>query len=63
MDMEYLGEETTRIGYPVLPVVKEVVRLANEEKPGLQLGEWAHWGATTQVRIIYVLQDTGSHAI
>ena len=49
MNMEYLGEETTRIGYPVLPVVTEIVRLANEDKPGSQLGEWAHWGATTQV--------------
>jgi len=61
MDMQYLGEETTRIGYPVLPVVKELVRLANEDKPGLQLGEWAHWGATTQVRTIYVCRTLVSY--
>ncbi|KAF8906770.1 L-Aspartase-like protein [Gymnopilus junonius] len=46
MDMEELGEETRRIGYPVLPVVKQLVRSVNEVKEGL--GEWAHWGATTQ---------------
>ena len=53
IDMEELAEETRKIGYPVLPLVKQIVRLANGVKPGL--GEWAHWGATTQVcRIIYL---------
>lgn len=47
IDMEELARETRRIGYPVLPVVKQIVRLVNEVEPGL--GEWAHWGATTQV--------------
>jgi 3-carboxy-cis,cis-muconate cycloisomerase len=47
IDMEELAEETLKIGYPVLPLVKQVVRMANGVKPGL--GEWAHWGATTQV--------------
>lgn len=47
IDIEELGVETLRIGYPVLPVVKQIVRMANGIKPGL--GEWAHWGATTQV--------------
>ncbi|KAF9527435.1 L-Aspartase-like protein [Crepidotus variabilis] len=46
MDLEALGEETRKIGYPMLPVVKELVRMVNEDEPGL--GEWAHWGATTQ---------------
>ena len=59
MDMQYLEAETTRIGYPLLPVVKELVRLANEEKPGVQLGEWAHWGATTQVCSISIDMDIG----
>uniref|UniRef100_A0A8H7XQH2 Adenylosuccinate lyase C-terminal domain-containing protein n=1 Tax=Psilocybe cubensis TaxID=181762 RepID=A0A8H7XQH2_PSICU len=45
-DMEELGEETKKIGYPVLPVVKQLVRSVNNVKAGL--GEWAHWGATTQ---------------
>lgn len=49
IDMEELEKETQRIGYSVLPVVKQIVRLVNEIEPGL--GEWAHWGATTQVSI------------
>jgi 3-carboxy-cis,cis-muconate cycloisomerase len=47
IDMEELERETQRIGYPVLPVVKQLVRMVNEVELGL--GEWAHWGATTQV--------------
>ncbi|KAF4616455.1 hypothetical protein D9613_008702 [Agrocybe pediades] len=46
IDIEELGEETKRIGYPVLPLVKQLVRLVNKDAEGL--GEWAHWGATTQ---------------
>ncbi|KAF8191142.1 L-Aspartase-like protein [Pholiota molesta] len=46
MDMEELGAETKRIGYPVLPMVKQLVRSVNAVKEGM--GEWAHWGATTQ---------------
>ena len=47
MGMDELAAETKKIGYPVLPVVKQLVRAVNEVKEGL--GEWAHWGATTQV--------------
>jgi 3-carboxy-cis,cis-muconate cycloisomerase len=42
-DMGKLKEATERIGYPVLPVVQQLVKLC---KGGL--GEWSHWGATTQ---------------
>ena len=42
-DMAKLKEATERIGYPVLPVVQQLVKLC---KNGL--GEWSHWGATTQ---------------
>ncbi|TFK41451.1 hypothetical protein BDQ12DRAFT_678016 [Crucibulum laeve] len=49
IDMDELAAETKRIGYPVLPVVKQLVKMVNAVEPGL--GEWAHWGATTQVRI------------
>ena len=42
-DMAKLKEATERIGYPVLPVVQQLVKLC---KAGL--GEWSHWGATTQ---------------
>ncbi|MGH6665307.1 MAG: 3-carboxy-cis,cis-muconate cycloisomerase, partial [Pseudolabrys sp.] len=43
IDMAKLKEATERIGYPVLPVVQQLVKLC---KNGL--GEWSHWGATTQ---------------
>ncbi|KAG6917615.1 hypothetical protein DXG01_001846 [Tephrocybe rancida] len=46
IDMVELERETCKIGYPVLPVVTQLVKLVNEVEPGL--GEWAHWGATTQ---------------
>src|SRR5215510_3845652 len=42
-DIAKLKSETERIGYPVLPVVAQLVKLC---KGGL--GEWCHWGATTQ---------------
>ena len=42
-DMAQLKQRTEAIGYPVLPVVEQLVRLCANG-----LGEWAHWGATTQ---------------
>src|SRR5215212_1962626 len=42
-DIEKLKTETERIGYPVLPVVSQLVKLCKDG-----LGEWCHWGATTQ---------------
>jgi len=42
-DFAKLKTQTERIGYPVLPVVQQLVALC---KGGL--GEWCHWGATTQ---------------
>jgi len=38
-----LKTQTERIGYPVLPVVQQLVGLCRGG-----LGEWCHWGATTQ---------------
>src|SRR3712207_8903816 len=38
-----LKAQTERIGYPVLPVVQQLVGLCRDG-----LGEWCHWGATTQ---------------
>ena len=43
IDFVKLEEETARIGYPVLPVVQQLVALCRDG-----LGEWCHWGATTQ---------------
>ena len=43
MDMAKLKEATERIGYPVLPVVQQLVAACKDK-----LGEWSHWGATTQ---------------
>src|SRR5579862_4211161 len=42
-DIAKLKSETERIGYPVLPVVSQLVKLCKDG-----LGEWCHWGATTQ---------------
>ncbi|KDR68359.1 hypothetical protein GALMADRAFT_161018 [Galerina marginata CBS 339.88] len=62
MDMQELGEETKKIGYPVLPVVRQLVRSVNSVQEGL--GEWAHWGATTQdvtdTATVLQLRDTCS---
>src|SRR5499427_7914462 len=42
-DFTKLKAETERIGYPVLPAVQQLVALCRDG-----LGEWCHWGATTQ---------------
>jgi 3-carboxy-cis,cis-muconate cycloisomerase len=47
IDWDRLRQQTELIGYPVLPVVKQLVGKVNAVEAGL--GEWAHWGATTQV--------------
>jgi 3-carboxy-cis,cis-muconate cycloisomerase len=43
IDFAKLKVQTERIGYPVLPVVQQIVGLCRDG-----LGEWCHWGATTQ---------------
>jgi 3-carboxy-cis,cis-muconate cycloisomerase len=43
IDFGKLKTQTERIGYPVLPVVQQLVGLCRGG-----LGEWCHWGATTQ---------------
>jgi 3-carboxy-cis,cis-muconate cycloisomerase len=42
-DLAQLKARTEAIGYPVLPVVEQFVAICAN-----RLGEWAHWGATTQ---------------
>ena len=42
-DVARLKKRTEAVGYPVLPVVEQLVGLCANG-----LGEWAHWGATTQ---------------
>jgi 3-carboxy-cis,cis-muconate cycloisomerase len=42
-DFAKLKMQTERIGYPVLPVVQQIVALCQGGR-----GEWCHWGATTQ---------------
>jgi 3-carboxy-cis,cis-muconate cycloisomerase len=49
--MQLLAVETAKTGNSIMPLVKELVRLGNEVQPGF--GEWAHWGATTQVLIFH----------
>ena len=43
IDLAKLKVQTERIGYPVLPVVQQLVAACRDG-----LGEWCHWGATTQ---------------
>lgn len=43
IDLQKLRTQTERIGYPVLGVVQQLVELCADG-----LGEWCHWGATTQ---------------
>jgi 3-carboxy-cis,cis-muconate cycloisomerase len=43
IDFATLKVQTERIGYPVLPVVQQLVARCRDG-----LGEWCHWGATTQ---------------
>ena len=47
VNFEQLTRDTEKIGYPVLGLVQQIVRQVNTKHPGL--GEWAHYGATTQV--------------
>src|SRR5216110_656298 len=43
IDMQRLKQQTERIGYPVLGVVSQLNALCRDK-----LGEYCHWGATTQ---------------
>ncbi len=43
IDLARLKQQTERIGYPILGVVQQIVALCAD-----RLGEWCHWGATTQ---------------
>src|SRR3954452_13771655 len=43
IDFQKLKATTERIGYPILGVVQQIVGLCDKG-----LGEWCHWGATTQ---------------
>lgn len=43
IDMGRLAEQTRRIGYPILGVVSQINALCRDK-----LGEYCHWGATTQ---------------
>jgi 3-carboxy-cis,cis-muconate cycloisomerase len=43
IDLNKLKLQTERIGYPILGVVQQIVAICADG-----LGEWCHWGATTQ---------------
>lgn len=46
LDFDELRKQTELIGYPVLPVVQQLVKKINTVED--RLGEWTHWGTTTQ---------------
>ena len=43
IDFAQLKKATEHVGYPVLPVVQQLTALCADD-----LGQWCHWGATTQ---------------
>ncbi|MGV8825862.1 class-II fumarase/aspartase family protein [Methylibium petroleiphilum] len=43
IDLDLLRQQTERIGYPILGVVSQLNKLCRDK-----LGEYCHWGATTQ---------------
>ena len=43
IDFDKLKQSTELIGYPILGVVQQIVSLCRDG-----LGQWCHWGATTQ---------------
>ncbi len=42
LDLQRLKRETANVGYPILPLVRQLADRAGEG------GRWLHWGATTQ---------------
>jgi 3-carboxy-cis,cis-muconate cycloisomerase len=43
LDLERLRKETEIVGYPILPLVRQLSSMCDEEA-----GKYVHWGATTQ---------------
>jgi 3-carboxy-cis,cis-muconate cycloisomerase len=68
IDMARLRQQTERIGYPILGVVTQINQLCRDK-----LGEYVHWGATTQditdtatvlqIREALAIVETELHAI
>lgn len=60
IDFDELKHKTELIGYPVLPMVQQLVAKVNAVEEGL--GEWAHWGTTTQdltdTAVVLQVRDT-----
>lgn len=60
IDFDELRRQTELIGYPVLPMVQQLVKKVNAVEE--RLGEWAHWGTTTQdltdTAVVMQLRDT-----
>ena len=44
IDFDRLSRETDMVGYPVLPLVRQIV----EAMPDPEVAKYVHWGATTQ---------------
>ncbi|OZI38346.1 3-carboxy-cis,cis-muconate cycloisomerase [Bordetella genomosp. 10] len=43
LDLDHLRHETDIVGYPILPLVHQLVKLCGDDA-----GRYVHWGATTQ---------------
>src|SRR5258707_8654183 len=59
LDFERLKRETANVGFPILPLVRQLAERAGEA------GRWLHWGATTQdiMDSATVLQIRGALAL
>ena len=42
LDLNRLGQESDIVGYPILPLVRQLSSMCGEA------GKYVHWGATTQ---------------
>lgn len=49
LDFDELRKQTELIGYPVLPVVQQIVKKVNKVEE--RLGEWAHWVSSSWYRL------------
>ena len=51
LDYQRLGEETEVVGYPVLPLIRQLGEMCARDadaEAGEEAGKYIHWGATTQ---------------
>ncbi|KAH6675774.1 3-carboxy-cis,cis-muconate cycloisomerase [Halenospora varia] len=48
LDVAKLSRETEIVGYPILPLVTQLVSIASQDAETKEAAKYIHWGATTQ---------------